>query len=77
MLLHVLLRSIRLLPAVALVIVSTTIGNAQVIDQPAAAASEDPYYGPGWAGPVNNGPGPACPAWYGAHTECVSAASSN
>jgi hypothetical protein len=38
---------------------------------PATTSSEGPYYGPGWNGPVNHTSLPVCPAWYGAHTECV------
>ena len=37
-----------------------------------AATIDNPYYGPGWDGPVNRAPLPACPAWYGAHTACIS-----
>lgn len=33
--------------------------------------SANPYYGPGWSGPVNHAPVPACPAWYSPHTVCT------
>lgn len=37
------------------------------------ASSGNPYYGPGWSGPVNDAPPAVCPAWYSPHTACVPA----
>jgi hypothetical protein len=56
------------------------VAFAQTADEPERAAVPDgrplesggnPYYGPGWSGPVNQAPLPVCPAWYGAHTDCL------
>ena len=49
-------------------------GFAPVVEtQP--GVNDEPYYGPGWSGPVNHAPAPVCPAWYSPHTPCVPASS--
>ena len=52
-----------------------TVPIAQIADGAGSAALAEtdgnPYYGPGWAGPVNDTAVPACPAWYSPHTTCV------
>ena len=82
MLAQCLWRSIRLLPAVALFLAVTTSGYAAQVPStqdglsgaPFAQADGNPYYGPGWAGPVNHASMPPCPAWYSPHTVCASEA---
>jgi hypothetical protein len=37
-------------------------------------ASENPYYGPGWTGPLNHAPAALCPVWYSAHDSCTPSA---
>jgi hypothetical protein len=48
---------------------SAAAAFAQTTDEP-ERASGNPYYGPGWSGPVNHAGPAACPAWYGSHTPC-------
>jgi hypothetical protein len=45
---------------------------AQAADEP-ERVNGNPYYGPGWDGPVSHAPPPTCPAWYASPTTCVAA----
>ena len=42
-----------------------------VVSDATVPASQTPYYGPGWSGPVTHAGPTACPAWYSPHAACI------